>query len=257
MFVYTGRVHGRVHGRVYMAGTPTRPCTRSQTARYGCVRPVTAVYTAGSQPVHGNVRVRRPLHGRLTRAYVYTAVKRPCTCHVHVLVHASTQSCTWQVGLHGRVHGPRRHVAAVGRAHGRNAPCTRSCTRPIHSPVHVRLHGPCTRVHGTYTAVYTVRSGPYAAVYTASTQPYTRAMYTARTRLCKCSCIRAVYAAVHGPSCTWQVGLPGHVHVLRRHATAVCGPSRPCRRPIHSPFTAVHSPFTAKTCSRAVYTAAV
>jgi len=50
-----------------------------------------------------------------------------------------------------------------------------------------------------------------------------------------------VHGRVHGPSCTWQVGLQGHVHVLRRHATAVCGPSRPCTRPIHSPFTAVYT----------------
>jgi len=61
---------------------------------------------------------------------------------------------------------------------------TQSCTRQV------GLHG---RVHGTYMAVYTVRHGPYAAVYTASTQPYTRAMYTARTRLSKCSCTRALY----------------------------------------------------------------
>ena len=50
-----------------------------------------------------------------------------------------------------------------------------------------------------------------------------------------------VHGRVHGQSCTWQVGLPGHVHVPRRHATAVCGPSRPCTRPAHSPFTAVYT----------------
>jgi len=140
-----GSVNVRVHGPctrprtrpvVYMAGRPSGPCTGSQTARYGRVRPITAVYTARSQPVYGSVygRVQRPLHGRLTRAYVYTAVKRPCTRHVH--------------------------VAAVGHVQSRKAPCTRSCTRPIHSRVHVRLHGPCTRPHtrtvchnGTHTAV--------------------------------------------------------------------------------------------------------
>jgi len=97
--VYTARV--AIHGTytavytarslpvVYMAGRPTGPCTRSQTARYGRVRPVTTVYTARSQLIHGSVygRVRQPLHGRPTRAYVYTAVKRPCTRHVHVRVH--------------------------------------------------------------------------------------------------------------------------------------------------------------------------
>ena len=41
------RIHGpctrpRTRPVVYMAGRPTGPCTRSQTARYGCLRPVTA-----------------------------------------------------------------------------------------------------------------------------------------------------------------------------------------------------------------------
>ena len=54
-------------------------------------------------------------------------------------------------------------------------------------------------------------------------------------------CTGRVHGRVHGPSCTWQVGLPGYVHVPRRHATAVCGPSRPCTRPVHSPFTAMYT----------------
>jgi len=54
----TRHVHGSVSVRVYrpctrpvvyMAGRPTGQCTRSQTARYGRVRPVTAVYTARSR----------------------------------------------------------------------------------------------------------------------------------------------------------------------------------------------------------------
>ena len=114
-----GSVNVRVHGPctqprtrprtrpvVYMAGRLTGLCTRSQTARYCRVLPVTTVYTARSQRIHGSVygRVRRPLHGRPTRAYVYTAVKRPCMRHVHVLVHGqytvvymagrSTRPCT-------------------------------------------------------------------------------------------------------------------------------------------------------------------
>ena len=146
------RVHGpctrpRTRPVEYMAGRPAGPCTRSQTARYGRVRPVTAVY----MPVHS------PFMAVYTAVYDgrYTAVR-----HVHTstpqlkgrvramytsVYTASTQSCTWQVGLHGRIHGPRRHVTAVGRVHGRNAPCTRSCSRPIQSRVHVRLHAPCTR----------------------------------------------------------------------------------------------------------------
>jgi len=189
MIVYTAVYTAAYTAVVYMAGRPTGPCTRSQTVRYSHVRPVTAVYTARSQPIHGSVygRVRRPLHGRPTRAYVYTAVKRPCTRHVQYtsVYTASTQSCTWQVGLHGRVHGPRRHVTAVGRVHGRNAPCTRSCTRPIHSRIHVRLHGPCTRPR-TRTMC---RNEPHTAVACRlgtctrpGTLPYTRPrrpLYTA------------------------------------------------------------------------------
>jgi len=99
-----GSVNVRVHGPctwprtrpvVYMAGRPTGPCTHSQTARYGRVRPVTAVYTARYGRVHVPITARsreciRPCttaDGRLTRAYVYTAVKRPCTRHVYVRVH--------------------------------------------------------------------------------------------------------------------------------------------------------------------------
>ena len=114
---------------VYMAGRPTGPCTRSQTARYGRVRPVTIAYTARS------------------RQCIHTAVRD---------VHTSTP----QVGLHGLVHGPKRHVTSVGHVHGRNAPCTRLCTCPIHSHVHVRLHGPCTRSR-TRTVC---RNGPHTAV---------------------------------------------------------------------------------------------
>ena len=136
-------------------------------------------------------------------------------------------------------------------------------------------------VHGTYTAVYTVRHGPYAAVYTARsrpcTQPCTHAyVYTALIRPCTRPVhsrihdhVHGPYTAlqmfvytgrvhgrVHGPSCTWRVGLPGHVHVPRRHATAVCGPLWPCTRPIHSPFTAVYmSTPQLKGRVRAMYTA--
>jgi len=101
-------------------------------------------------------------------------------------------------------------------------------------------------VHGTYTAVYTVRHGPYAAVYTRirAHRRY-KAVYAPYTR----PCTRPVHSRIHGP-CTRQrtrpvvymAGRPtGHVHVPRRHATAVCGPSRPCTRPVHSPFTTVYT----------------
>jgi len=162
MCVYTGRVHGRVHGPscTWQVGLQGRVHVhrRHATAVCGalrpCTRPVHSPFTAVYTAVYdGRVSVRHmrtstpQLKGRV-RA-MYTSV---CT--------ASTQSCTWQVGLHGRVHGPRRHVTAVGHAHGRNTSYARSCTRPIHSRVHVRLHGPCTWPC-TPTAH---RNGPHTAV---------------------------------------------------------------------------------------------
>jgi len=208
---------------------PSRPCTRSAHS------PFTAVYTAvydGRCTAVRHVHTSTPqLKGRVRAMYtsVYTA---------------STQSCTWQIGLHGRVHGPRRHVAAVDR-----------------------VHVPYTAM---YMFVYTVRHSPYAAVCRASTQPYTRAMYTARTRLCKCSCTRAVYTAaytarrVHGrysyramytfPGGTLRpcAARHGRVHGPRRHVAAVgrvhvrnppCTQS--CTRPIHSRVhVPLHGPCT-------------
>jgi len=79
------------------------------------------------------------------------------------------------------------------------------------------------RVHGTYTAVYTVRHGPYAAVYTTSTQPYTWAMYMARTRLCKCSRTRpVVYMAGRptGPCTRSQTARYGRVRPVTAVYTA-------------------------------------
>ena len=76
-----------------------------------------------------------------------------------------------------RVHGPRpctRHVHS--RLHGP----TRPCTRPVHGRVHRRVH---RRVH-THTC-------------TPPLQGRVRAIYTARTRLCKCSCTRPVYTAAY------------------------------------------------------------
>jgi len=157
---------------------PLRPCT------WPVHSPFTAVYTA-------------VYDGRPTRAYIYIAVKRPCAHHVHVRVHTSTQSCTWQVGLHGRVNLPRRHVTAVGHAHGCNAPCTRSCTRPIHSHIHVRLHGPCTRPRTrTVCRVTAEYTGRYMAVYALCRRPKT-AVYTASVHGRKRPCTWPVHCRVH------------------------------------------------------------
>jgi len=242
-----------------MAGRPTGPCTRSQTARYGHVRPVTAVYTARSRqcirPCTTAVTAVRHVHtstpqlkGRVRAKYtsVYTA---------------STQSCTWQVGLHGRVHWPRRHVTAVGRVHGRNASCTRSCTRPIHSRVHVRLHGSCTRPHtrtvcrnGPHTAVACrletcTRPGRPTCRIHGPDGPCTRPSTWAVTRPCtryvdgrKGQCTRPVYTAengrAHGPYTavyTSRYGPYTAVYTTRYMAVygRVDGRFRPCRWPVH------------------------
>ena len=152
MFVYTARVHGRVHGPscTWQVGLPGHVHVPRRHAKAVC-GPITAVYTTvydGRYTAVRHVHTSTPqLKGRVRAMYtsVYTA---------------STKSCIWQVDIHGRVHGPRRYGTAVGRVHGRNAPCTRSCTRPIHSHVNVRLHGPCTRPR-TRTVC---RNGPHAAV---------------------------------------------------------------------------------------------
>ena len=171
-----------------MAGRPTGSCTRSQTVRYGRVRPVKAVYTARSQPAHGSAygRVRRPLHGRSIRAYVYTAVKRPRTHHVHFRVH----------GQYTVVYMAGRPTRPCTRAEtARYAPCTRSCTRPVHSRVHVRLHGPCTRPrtrtvcgNGMHTAV--------ACCLRTSTRP---GRPTCRKYGPDGPCTRPCNGRVHGP----------------------------------------------------------
>jgi len=196
------RIHGtctrpRTRPVVYMAGRPIGPCTRSQTARYGRVRPVTAVYTARSQPIHGSV------YGRYTAVrHVHTStpqLKGRVRAMYTSVYTASTQSCTWQVGLHGRIHGPRRHVTAVGRVHGRNAPCTRSCTRsctrPIHSRVHVRLHGPCTRSR-TQTVC---RNGPHTAIASRLGTCTRPGRPTGRIHGPDGPCIRPCNGRVHGP----------------------------------------------------------
>ena len=144
---------------------------------------------------------------------------------------ASTQSCTWQVGLLGRVHGPRRHVTAVG------APCTRSCTRPIHSRVYVRLHGQCTRPR-TRT-VY--RNGPHTAAACRLGTGTWRGRLTCHvhdepcTRPCA-ACTRPVqtniYRAVYGP-CTWPVYTAVYWPCTRpcNGGVHVCVCTRPCTRP--------------------------
>ena len=166
---------------------------------------------------------------------------------------ASTQSCRWQVGLHGCVHGLRRHVTAVGRVHGRNAPCTRSHTRPIQSRVHVRLHG---RVHGPHTAVAwrlgtCTRPGrPTCHIHGSDgpcTWPSTRAVTPPCTRCVdgrKRQCTRRVYTAengrAHGPYTAVYMSRYGpYTAVYTTRYTAVYGRVDGRFRPCKWPYTAV------------------
>jgi len=168
-----------------------RPCA----ARYGpftarsrqCIRPcTTAVYTAVYDGRYSDVR----------QVHTSTPQLKGRVCAMYTSVYtASTQSCTWQVGLHGSVHGPRRHVTAVGRVHGRNATCTLPCTRPIHSHVYVRLHGPCTR--SRTRTVY--RNGPHTAVV-CRLETCTRLGWpTCRIHGPDGFCTRPCNGRVHGP----------------------------------------------------------
>jgi len=173
---------------------------------------------------------------------VYTARTRPCTC-----------SWTWTA--YRTVYTARR-VRAARRIHstyttvytGRHGPYAAVYT-PIHGPldgsltrayVYTAVTRPCTRhVHGRYTAVYTAR-----------TQPYTRAVYTARTRLCTCSCIS-----------TWRtrpvVYMPAHgcVHGSRRPQACVhdrvYGRQNRLHAPCAPPKTAVHTART-QSCTLAL-----
>jgi len=104
-----------------------------------------------------------------------------------------------------------------------------------------------TAVYGPYRLVYTAMYGPsarpFSAVYTGRvhcpcTLPFS-AVYVARTWPCNGPCTRPLHGRVQGSFGPYirQVGLPGRIHVPRRHATAVCGPLRhtvrvhgPCRR---------------------------
>jgi len=214
----------------------------------GTVRPCAACYGR----VHGPFTACSRQHGRPTRAYVYTAVKRPCTRHVHVSVHGqytsvytvSTQSCTWQVGLHGCVHGPRRAMyTVVYTSHTQR--CTCSSTRPRtrtacrngpHTVVACRL-GTCTR-RGRPTCRIHGPDGPYTRPSTRTvTRPCTRYV-DGRKRQCSVhgQCTRpktAVHTARTLPSTradtarTWPYTRPC---VYDR----VDGRFRPCTRPLYT-----------------------
>jgi len=205
--VYTARTWlcmGRAHG-------PSTPPV--YMAVYGpSVRTSSAVYMARTRP-----RTRD----------VYTAMygpcTRPCTRHVYGRVHVST--CTRAV--YTAVYGPstRPKTAVYTAVHGR-----------VTCRVYGHVWAVSARVYGSVRAVCTYVFG---RVHWPCILPFS-AVYIARTRPCNGPCTRPLHGHVQGP-CIRQVGLPGRVHVPRRHATAVCGPLRhtvrvryrvhgPCRR---------------------------
>jgi len=181
--------------------------------------------------------IRHDRYAAVTCAYVYTAVKRPRTRHVHIRVDGQYTD----VYMPGRPTRPctRAETARYGRGpctNGRIVPCTRSCTRPIHSRVHVRPHGPCTRPR-TRTAC---RNGPHTTV---------------ACRLGTCTRPGRPTCRIHGPDgpCIYTAEYTGRytaVYALcRRPIRRVHGPIhdtlhgrvdgrfRPCRWPVHGRVT--------------------
>jgi len=139
-----GSVNVRVHGSctrpvAYMAGRPTGPCTRSQTARYGRVRPITAGRVHGPFTGHSQQCIR-PCTTAVLHVHTSTPQLKGRVRAMYTSVYtASTQSCTWQVGLHGRDDTLRpwpvytavtRHVH--GHVHIPYTPCTCSSTRAMY-----------------------------------------------------------------------------------------------------------------------------
>jgi len=172
---------------------------------YGpCTRPV---YTT-----HVHDCVRRRVHGAYTARTrdVHTAVYGPCTwpCtrHVYGRVHVST--CTRP--CYTAVYGPstRPKTAAYTAVHGH-----------VTCRVYVSVRALSARVHGSVRAVCTAVFG---RVHWPCTLLFL-AVYIARTRPCNGPSTRPLHGRVQGQSgpCIRQVGLSGHVHVSRRHTTAV------------------------------------
>jgi len=188
----------------------------------------------------------RPVHGRA----VYTARTRPCMGRAHG---PSTPP------VYMTVYGPSARTSSAVYME-RTRPIHWTCTRPCTGRAHGRVHDTYTAAYTCFTAVYGPSTRPKTAVYTAvhgrltcrvygsvravsahvhgsvrgvctavfgrvhwpCTLPFS-AVCTARTRPCNGPCTRPLHGRVQGPygPCIRQVGLPGRVHVPRRHATAV------------------------------------
>ena len=165
-------------------------------------RTSSAVYMARTQP-----RIRD----------VYTAVYGPCTlpCTRHVYGRVRTRVYVYKGRVYTAVYGPssRPKTAVYTAVHGR-----------VTCRVYARVRAVSARVHDSVRVVCTAVFG---RVHLPCTLPFS-AVYIARTRPCNGPCTPPLHGRVQGPSgsCIPQVGLPGRVHVPRRHATAVCGPLR-------------------------------
>ena len=193
--LYTRPVHGRA---VYTART--RPCMGRahdpstppvyMTVYSPSVRTSSAVYMARTRPrtqqmyTHGRVR---PVH-----TAVYTTRIRPRT---RVYVYKGGPSTRPKTAV---------YTAENGRLHGRTCPCNVLCIRPCTGRIGLCTQQCTGRVHSRF-------------------RPCTLAVYTAVFG-CLHSAYTAVYSVVTSGPCIRQVGLPGRVHVPRRHATGVCGP---------------------------------
>ena len=189
----------------------TRPCT--QHGRVTCRVPVTRRPCTGRARLHHSCTwlCTGRLYGRLRPCTwrVHGTCTRPCTQHVYGRVHVST--CTWP--CYTAVYWPstRPKTAVYAAVHGR-----------VTCRVYGRVRAVSPRIHGSVRAVCTAVFG---RVHWSCTLPFS-AVYIARTRPCNGPCTRSLHGRVEGSSgpCIRQVGLPGHVHVPRQNATAVCGP---------------------------------
>jgi len=176
-------------------------------------RTSSAVYMERTRPV-GRVRA--------VHKAVYRTRIRPRT---RVYVSTCTRPC------YTAVYGPstRPRTAVYTAVHGRVTCRVYGSVRAVSAHVHGSVRAVCTgRVHGHFPI--------FGRVHWPCTLPFS-AVYIARIRPCNGPCTRPLHGRVQGPSgpCIRQVGLPGRVHVPRRHSTVVCGPcvrTRPCTRPV-------------------------
>jgi len=221
----------------------TRPCMcRTRPCMCRAHRPSTPpVYMTVHEP---SVRTSSAVYMVRTRPRIrdmYTAMYGPCT---HGRVHdmyTAAYTCLRVYVYNGRVHGKGRAVytAVYGPYIRQKTPVYTAVHGRVTCRVYSRVRAVSARVHGSVRAVCTAAFG---RVHWPCTLPFS-AVYIARTRPCNGPCTQPLHGGVQGPSgpCIRQVGLPGRVHVPRRHATAVCGPLRhtvrvrgrvhgPCRR---------------------------